>query len=84
MPHKSTFEGTITLTDTHAVIDYPRRRGTQVSEILGRVHGTSDAPETIYLRTRVHLYEHESFGDWYATGAVSTVLVKQCESPTLA
>ena len=72
--------GKITFTETHAVVKYPRRRGTQVAEILGRVPAQGDAPELIYLRTRLHSFDSERFdepsaGCWSATGAISTVLV---------
>jgi hypothetical protein len=72
--------GTVTFTETHAVVKYPRRRGTQVAEILGRVPAKDDAPELIYLRTRLHSFDSERFneagaGCWSATGAISTVLV---------
>jgi len=70
----------ITLTDTHAIVQFPRRRGKHVSEILGRVAGVDGEPDRVYLRTRLHVEDNAPFADvhggrWSATGAISTVLV---------
>lgn len=70
---------TITLTETHAIVQYPRRRGKNVSEILGRVAGVDGEPDRVYLRTRLHVEDNAPFADvhggrWIATGAISTVL----------
>ena len=71
--------GTIILTETHAMIRYPRRREKLVAEILGRYPARGDEPEKIYLRSFPHSFDGERFneaggGCWSATGAVSTVL----------
>lgn len=77
----------LTLTQTHALMAYPRQRETRVAEILGRIPGHDGTPERIYLRTLVHQVDREVFKEagaecWSASGAISTVLERHTGTET--
>jgi hypothetical protein len=70
---------TVTLGDGSAVI---RRNDSSaavvVADVLGReIHGDR---ETVYLDRLVH-DDRQNWGDWIASGAVSTILTRRAPEP---
>ncbi len=73
---------TLTFAGDHVLVTHKRQSEPKMARILGREQGRG--VERVYLDTRVHTSEIDHFGEWWARGAITTILEREVSTVAIA